>query len=126
MVSAGAVSAGVVGRDEELAVVDAFLDDVRAGPRALVFVGEAGVGKTILWEVGARSRAGRTALRGASGLVLIVGEVETNRRSATVAVGRDQGLHAAVKMSRGCPPEARSRLLPDNPMDRRRGRATMA
>ena len=40
------------GRDEELGLVDAFLGDVRVGPTALVLAGEAGVGKTILWEAG--------------------------------------------------------------------------
>ena len=46
------VAAGVVGRDEELALVDAFLGDVRAGPTALVLAGEEGIGKTILWDAG--------------------------------------------------------------------------
>ena len=41
---------GVVGREEELGSIDAFLDDTVVGPTALVLVGEAGIGKTILWQ----------------------------------------------------------------------------
>jgi ATP/maltotriose-dependent transcriptional regulator MalT len=51
----------VVGRDEELGSVEAFLAEVERGPAALVLSGEAGVGKTILWETGveeARKRLG--------------------------------------------------------------------
>jgi AAA ATPase domain len=50
---------GIVGREEELASVHAFVDDVRRGPAALVLEGEAGVGKSTLWLAGverARSR----------------------------------------------------------------------
>ena len=42
----------VIGRDEELAAIDAFLTEVAQGPRALVLSGEPGIGKTILWEIG--------------------------------------------------------------------------
>src|SRR5215469_16708673 len=59
----------VIGRDEELAAIGAFLDGVWSGPRALVFAGEAGIGKTLLWEAGvaqARGRGGRVlSCRGA-------------------------------------------------------------
>src|ERR671937_820942 len=44
---------GVIGREEELAALAAFLDDVPDGPAQLVLVGEAGVGKTTLWCAGA-------------------------------------------------------------------------
>jgi predicted ATPase len=40
----------VVGRDEELAGVAAFLDG--DFPAALVFAGEAGIGKTTVWRAG--------------------------------------------------------------------------
>ena len=53
---------GVIGRDEEQASIQAFLDRVADGPGALVLSGEAGIGKTILWEAGvaeARGRFGR-------------------------------------------------------------------
>ena len=52
----------VIGRDEELAAIEAFLADVERGPTALVLSGEPGIGKTILWEAGveeARQRVGR-------------------------------------------------------------------
>ena len=38
----------IVGRDEELAVVDRFCE--RPRPAALVIDGEPGIGKTILWR----------------------------------------------------------------------------
>jgi ATP/maltotriose-dependent transcriptional regulator MalT len=43
-------SAEVVGRDEELSQLDGFLLGVDAGPTSFVLEGEAGVGKTTLWE----------------------------------------------------------------------------
>src|SRR5262245_6188991 len=43
---------GVVGRDEELGSIKAFLADIEGGPSALVLAGEAGIGKTVLWKVG--------------------------------------------------------------------------
>ena len=40
---------GVIGRDEELALAQAFLGALPDGPRALVVEGEAGIGKTAVW-----------------------------------------------------------------------------
>ena len=42
----------VIGRDEELAAVRAFMGRIEDGPCALVLSGEPGIGKTILWEAG--------------------------------------------------------------------------
>jgi DNA-binding CsgD family transcriptional regulator len=42
----------VVGRDAELAAVQAFVDDAQQGPTALVFEGEPGIGKSTLWLAG--------------------------------------------------------------------------
>ena len=42
----------VVGREEELGAVEAFVGGVGGGPIALVLAGEAGIGKTVLWEAG--------------------------------------------------------------------------
>jgi DNA-binding CsgD family transcriptional regulator len=42
----------VIGRDEELVAVKAFLGRIEDGPCALVLSGEAGIGKTVLWETG--------------------------------------------------------------------------
>jgi DNA-binding CsgD family transcriptional regulator len=49
----GAVAVELIGRDEELVSIAGFLDSVEAGPAALVLSGEPGIGKTILWELGA-------------------------------------------------------------------------
>jgi hypothetical protein len=40
----------VIGRQAELASAERFLDSLTAGPAALIIEGEAGIGKTILWE----------------------------------------------------------------------------
>ena len=56
------VAPEIIGRDEELGAVRAFISRVGDGPGALVLSGEAGIGKTILWEAGveeARARFGR-------------------------------------------------------------------
>ena len=53
------MAGGLIGRDEELAAIAAFLDGVESGPRALVLCGEPGIGKTVLWETGAAQVAER-------------------------------------------------------------------
>jgi DNA-binding CsgD family transcriptional regulator len=45
--------ADVVGRQPELQAIDRFLDQVGEGPAALLLEGEAGIGKTTLWQVAA-------------------------------------------------------------------------
>src|SRR5438128_1686751 len=42
----------IVGREEELASVHAFIGDVQGRPAALVLEGEAGIGKSTLWLAG--------------------------------------------------------------------------
>jgi DNA-binding CsgD family transcriptional regulator len=42
----------MVGRGEELALVERFIDAIAAGPVALLLQGEAGIGKTTLWKRG--------------------------------------------------------------------------
>ena len=56
------MEAEVVGRDEELASIAAFLDD--GAPGALLLEGEAGIGKTTLWREAVRlaSERGSTVL----------------------------------------------------------------
>ena len=44
--------AAVIGRDEELGSIEAFLERIPDGPGALLLSGEPGIGKTILWEAG--------------------------------------------------------------------------
>ena len=46
------MSGAVIGRDDELDVVQAFLDELGGGPVGLVLSGEPGIGKTILWQAG--------------------------------------------------------------------------
>jgi DNA-binding CsgD family transcriptional regulator len=56
------MTAAVIGREVELGAIEAFLAEVERAPAALVLFGEAGIGKTILWEAGvdaARDRFGR-------------------------------------------------------------------
>ncbi|HSC73576.1 MAG TPA: AAA family ATPase [Gaiellaceae bacterium] len=48
-----------VGREPELSRIDAFLDDTRAGLRALAITGPAGIGKTTVWAEGVRRAAGQ-------------------------------------------------------------------
>jgi hypothetical protein len=53
---------GIVGRESELARVQAFIGSVPAGPSALLLEGAAGIGKTTLWHAGvslARARGHR-------------------------------------------------------------------
>ena len=55
----------IIGRDEELGTVRAFISRVGDGPGALVLSGEAGIGKTVLWEAGveeARDRFDRVLI----------------------------------------------------------------
>ena len=42
----------MIGRDAELAVVDAFVDGSDGGLRVLTIEGEPGIGKTTLWQEG--------------------------------------------------------------------------
>jgi DNA-binding CsgD family transcriptional regulator len=60
--------ATVVGRGAELVQIGRFLDDA-AGPSALLLEGEAGIGKTTLWEwgVGAAASSSRRVLRTRAG-----------------------------------------------------------
>jgi DNA-binding CsgD family transcriptional regulator len=52
----------IVGRDQELASVRAFVDGASVGPAALVLEGEPGIGKSTLWLAGV-DRARETGLR---------------------------------------------------------------
>jgi hypothetical protein len=42
----------IVGRDHELRTIERFFDPPRAGPRAIVLEGGAGIGKSTLWHAG--------------------------------------------------------------------------
>jgi len=55
------MAASVIGRNHELGSIQAFLEEAGAGPTGLVLSGEPGIGKTILWEVGAEQARRRGA-----------------------------------------------------------------
>src|SRR5438105_2974990 len=71
--------ADVVGRDEELAAVDHFLE--RPLPAALLIDGEAGIGKTVLWREAIR----RATTRGFRALVATPTESERQMPYAALA-----------------------------------------
>jgi predicted ATPase len=52
-------ASALVDRDGELATLRAFLDEIADGPARLVFSGEAGIGKTVLWQAGVEEARGR-------------------------------------------------------------------
>jgi DNA-binding NarL/FixJ family response regulator len=71
----------VVGREDELRIIEAFLDRAVDGPSVLVLEGEAGIGKSTLWSAGvgmARERAGR---------VLVSRPAETEQTLPDVVLG---------------------------------------
>jgi DNA-binding CsgD family transcriptional regulator len=49
--------AALIGREDELAAITAWLGAVAEGPAAFVLAGEPGIGKTILWQAGIRDAA---------------------------------------------------------------------
>ncbi len=53
------MSGAVFGRDAELDLVQAFLDELGGGPVGLVLSGEPGIGKTILWQAGVEEARAR-------------------------------------------------------------------
>ncbi|MBO3101489.1 helix-turn-helix transcriptional regulator [Cellulomonas fengjieae] len=88
---------GIVGRDLELQRVEAFAAEVGAPGRSLVLVGDAGIGKTTLWEHGvARCRA-------AHAQVLVTRPSEDDRDSPA------QGLHDLFDRHPAYPDLARDR-----------------
>jgi DNA-binding CsgD family transcriptional regulator len=71
----------IIGRDEELAVVEAFLDRPVDGLRALVLEGDAGIGKSTIWL------AAVAAARERSFRVLTSRPAETERTLPNVVLG---------------------------------------
>ncbi len=49
----------VIGRERELSAVNAFIESIPSGPRALLLEGEAGIGKTTVWLEAVRSAEDR-------------------------------------------------------------------
>ena len=50
----------MIGREEEIAAVEAFLDTLMTGPAALYLSGEPGIGKSTVWRVGVASARSRS------------------------------------------------------------------
>jgi DNA-binding CsgD family transcriptional regulator len=50
----------VIGRDEVIAAVEAFLDTLMTGPAALYLSGEPGIGKSTVWRAGVASARSRS------------------------------------------------------------------
>jgi DNA-binding CsgD family transcriptional regulator len=71
----------IVGREEELASLHAFIDEARGGPAALVLEGEAGIGKSTLWLAGVEHSRTRGLL------VLSSRPAEAERSLAHVGLG---------------------------------------
>ncbi len=60
---------GIVGREGELRRIDEYAGSLESGPRSLVLIGEAGIGKTTLWNYGlsrCRTHHGRVLVTRAS------------------------------------------------------------
>jgi DNA-binding CsgD family transcriptional regulator len=71
----------VAGRTAELVLLQAFLEDIRSGPTALLLGGDAGVGKTTLW------REGLDIARGRGYRVLACRSVESEAKLSFAALG---------------------------------------
>src|SRR5262249_10227922 len=100
--SAG-MSFEIVGREEELAAVSAFVDGAGSNAAALVLEGEAGIGKSTLWLAGVEHARGR-GLR-----VLTSRPAEAERSLAHVGLG-DRLEPLAGELLPALPPP-RSRAL---------------
>jgi DNA-binding CsgD family transcriptional regulator len=97
------VTETLIGREEELASIASFLDGVATGACALVFEGEAGIGKTALW------RAALTSARERSQRVLSCGAAASEARSSWVGLG-DLLQDALVEAEPLLPPPQRRAL----------------
>lgn len=92
---------GIVGREDELAQIDAFLKE--NGPRALLLEGGAGIGKTTLWRWG----LGQAEMRGRQ--VLTCSAVSSEAQLAFTAL-RDLFDHAFDDAAPKLPAPQRSAL----------------
>jgi hypothetical protein len=54
-------SRALIQREQEWFLIDEFLAGIEQGPSAFVLFGDAGIGKTILWEAGVGEAQGRVA-----------------------------------------------------------------
>ena len=79
----GAMAGEIIGRREELLALEVFLEAVPAGGQALLLEGDAGIGKTALWQEGNRlaCERGFRLLDGPPGPFRDAGRVRDRRRS---------------------------------------------
>ena len=96
------MGAELIGRDEELRSIERFLEGVPTGARALVIEGEAGAGKTALWE------AALGFAQGAGALALTARPAEAEASFAHAALGDLLGAH--TEALRGLPRPQRRAL----------------
>ena len=111
--SRGRAAVRIVGRERELASLRAFLA-ADGGERGLLLVGEAGIGKTALWEAGVASWPGRvlagagatsgarTAFSGLAELVAgapLAGLAEPQRRALEAAAAGEPAEPQAVRLA---------------------------
>jgi DNA replication protein DnaC len=92
------MTAEVLGRGAELAAVRAFVaaaEEPAAGPRALLIVGEPGIGKTTVWREGVRLAEQR------GHRVLTCTAVDAEARLAYAALGEDR---SSIRPSDSCLP----------------------
>jgi DNA-binding CsgD family transcriptional regulator len=95
--------AGVVGRQAELELLDDFVARIPSGAAALVLVGEAGMGKTTLFDagVGAAQDAGARVLRA---------RPSESEKTLSFAGVRDL-FDPVLERALGCLPDAQKRAL---------------
>ena len=72
MLGRKAMASGVIGREEELGVLEALLDAraVAHGPTAIALEGEAGIGKSTLWDAPGRGQPPGVPVRNRLPLVI--------------------------------------------------------
>ncbi|HEV7677973.1 MAG TPA: BREX system ATP-binding domain-containing protein [Candidatus Dormibacteraeota bacterium] len=111
----GGLAATLVGREREVALIDAFLDSAVGGGAASVVRGEPGVGKTVLLEVAAEAAAARgmRVLRGSgvefeagvsySGLNQLL--LPVNAEFSRLRDGERDALTVALGLGAGVAPE---------------------
>ena len=101
------------GRDDEVATLEAFLDDIASGPSTLILEGDVGAGKSALW------RAAVAAARSRDHRVLTSRATEAEASLAFAALGdllRDvpEAALSDLPTPQATAPVAESCLSPDS------------
>jgi AAA ATPase-like protein len=92
----------IIGRRDELLALEAFLEGTHAGPQALLLEGDAGIGKTVLWEEALRL-AGMRDFR-----ILLSRPTQSEAQAAFAAVGDLLGSALAGVVQRLAPVQRRA------------------